>query len=136
MEYKWQRVQFGWLDLKKKKEWPGGLGPALQGNFSGRFKTHAKFNRWINRRISNRFTGNNQSLLGSREPTSFMQSSEVLVRHLSDLSGSMRGSDPAEARKSTRGRTQSLREARPSFGDATKGPCNCQRLVEQAPTRV
>jgi hypothetical protein len=57
MEYKRQRVQFGWLDLKKEKEWPGGLGVALQGNFSGRLKTSAKCNRWISRKVSNRVAG-------------------------------------------------------------------------------
>jgi len=57
MEHKRQRVQFGWLDFEKEKKWPGGLGPALPGNFSGRLKTCAEFNRWINRKISNRVTG-------------------------------------------------------------------------------
>jgi len=33
------------------------LGPALQGNVSGRLKTRAKSTRWIDRKVSNRVTG-------------------------------------------------------------------------------
>jgi len=65
--------RFGWLDLKKRRNGPEGLGPALQGNLSGRLKTHAEFNRWINRRISDRVTGTH----GKHVPLAFNQSGET-----------------------------------------------------------
>jgi hypothetical protein len=51
MEHKRQRVQFGWLDLKKS------LGPALQGSIGGWLKASAEFDCWIDQRIPDRVKG-------------------------------------------------------------------------------
>ena len=53
MEHKRQRVQFGWLDLKKRRNGPEVWVPHYRETLADGSKRVPSLIRWINRKVSN-----------------------------------------------------------------------------------